>query len=146
MVGVQRTAQVVWTNDLVKGSGQVTVGTGAFGPLPVTWAARTEAPNGKTSPEELLAGAHAACYAMALASTLTQRGTPPTRLTVAAACTFERVAAGWKITTMELEVRGNVPGLDAVGFDEAAREGEQACPVSNALRNNVDIRLRAQLE
>jgi osmotically inducible protein OsmC len=67
-------------------------------------------------------------------------------LTVAAACTFERVAAGWKITTMELEVRGKVPGLDAVAFDEAAREGEQACPVSNALRNNVNIQLRAQLE
>jgi len=142
----QRRAQVVWEGNLVGGGGTLRVGSEAFGPLPITWAARTERPDGKTSPEELIAAAHAGCYAMALSHTLTQRGTPPSQLEVSAVCSLDRVEGRLKITTMALEVRGRVPGLSQSEFEDAARQAEQGCPVSNALRNNVDIRVRATLE
>jgi len=137
-----RHAEANWDGDLVHGNGKVKVGSGAFNEFGVTWAARTEQPGGKTSPEELIAAAHAACYAMALSHTLTQDGKKPEHLRVTAACTFDN----GKITTMELEVWGKVPGLDAAGFDEFAKKGEQGCPVSNALRNNVQIHLKSHLE
>ena len=147
MASAQRRAEVRWEGNLTQGKGRIVkVGSGAFGELPVTWAARTERPDGKTSPEELIAAAHASCYAMALSNTLNQAGTPPESLDVTAVSTFEQVAGGWKISTMDLEVRGRVPGLDQAGFQSAAQKGEQGCPVSNALRNNVQIRLKAQLE
>lgn len=144
MATATRRAEVVWQGDLIHGSGDLSSGTGAFGPLPVTWASRTERPDGKTSPEELMAAAQAACYAMALSHTLAQQGTPPERLDVSAACTFD-FGAG-KITTMEITVKGKVPGLDAQGFKQAAAAGEQGCPVSNALRGNVQISVNAELE
>lgn len=147
MVKAVRSAQVEWEGSLMQGSGKIVeVGSGAIGQLPVTWASRTERSDGKTSPEELIAAAHAACYAMAFSHTLAQAGTPADRLVVNASCTFEQVAGGFKITTMDLDVKGKVPGLDEAGFEEAARQAEQGCPVSNALRNNVEIRLNAQLE
>jgi osmotically inducible protein OsmC len=124
----------------------VKVGSGALRELPIAWASRTESSDGKTSPEELIAAAHAGCYAMAFSHTLSQGGTPPDRLSVNAVCTFEKVGDGFKITTMDLDVQGKVPGLDQAGFEEAARKAEQGCPVSNALRNNVEIRLKAHLE
>jgi len=124
----------------------VSVGSGALGALPVTWASRTERSDGKTSPEELMAAAHAACYAMAFSHTLAQAGTPAERLAVSATCTFEQVEGGFKISTMDLNVRGKVPGLDEAGFEQVARQAEQGCPVSNALRNNVQIRVNAHLE
>lgn len=83
---------------------------------------------------------------MAFSNTLAQGGTPPERLSVTAVCTFEQVGSGFKITTMDLDVQGKVPGLDQTDFEEAARKAEQGCPVSNALRNNVEIRLKAHLE
>ena len=124
----------------------VSTGSGAIGELPITWASRTERSDGKTSPEELLAAAHAACYAMAFSHALAQAGTPAERLTVNATCTFEQVESGFKVSTMNLDVRGKVPGLDAAGFENVARQAEQGCPVSNALRNNVQIRVNASLE
>jgi osmotically inducible protein OsmC len=143
----QRSAEVVWENDLMKGNGTITrVGSGALSNLPVTWAARTEQPGGKTSPEELLAAAHAACYAMAFSAALGRNNTPPQRLDVRAVSTFDKVGAGWKVTTMELDVTGRVSGLDEEKFRELARAAEQGCPISNALRNNVDIKLNAKLE
>ena len=142
---VQRTANVVWEKDLLKGAGNVTTGSGAFRQFPVTWASRTEDSGGKTSPEELLAAAHASCYAMALSATLARKGTPPERLDVTAVCSFERVGDGWKVTTSELSVKGKVPGLDAASFEETARAAEKSCPISNAIRNNVEIRLSAGL-
>ncbi len=142
---VQRIASVVWEKDLLKGAGTVTVGSGAFRQFPVTWASRTEDTGGKTSPEELLAAAHASCYAMALSSTLARRGTSPERLDVTAVCSFERVGDGWKVTTSELSVKGRVPGLDKTMFDGVARAAEQTCPISNAIRGNVEIRLSASL-
>lgn len=124
----------------------VSVGSGALRELPITWASRTERSDGKTSPEELIAAAHAACYAMAFSHTLAQAGTPAERLMVSAVCTFEQVETGFKITTMDLDVRGKVSGLDEAGFEKAAQQAEQGCPVSNALRNNVQIRVNAHLD
>jgi len=147
MAKAERRADVVWEGNLVKGSGKiVSVGSGALGELPITWASRTERSDGKTSPEELLAAAHAACYAMAFSHTLALAGTPSERLTVSATCAFEQVGEGFKVTTMDLDVRGKVPGLDQAGFEKVAQQAEQGCPISNALRNNVQIRVIAQLE
>ncbi len=141
-MAAERRADVIWEGNLVQGNGRLKVGSGAFSEQAITWAARTERPDGKTSPEELLAAAHAGCYAMALAHTLNQGGTPPERLTVSAAYILDQ----GKITTANLEVKGQVSGLDAPGFEQAAKKAEQTCPVSNAVRNNVQIHLNARLE
>lgn len=147
MARAERRAEVVWEGNLVQGHGKVvSVGSGALGELPITWASRTERSDGKTSPEELLAAAHAACYAMAFSHTLALAGTPAERLTVNATCAFEQVGAGFKVTTMDLNVRGKVPGLDQASFEKVAQQAEQSCPVSNALRNNVQISVKAYLE
>ncbi len=146
MLKAQRRAEMTWNGNLVRGNGEVTVGSGVVEALPMTWASRTERPDGKTSPEELIAAAHAGCYAMALALTLTGEGTPPERLRVAAVCTLEEVEGKPKITSIDLEVGGKVAGLDTAGFEQAAQKAEQLCPVSNALRQNVVIRLHAHLE
>jgi len=143
MPGAQSHADVVWQGDLIHGSGTLKVESGAIPEQPVTWASRTQRSKGKTSPEELLAAAQAACYSMAFSGGLARRGTPPTRLEVGATGSFEQVEGGYKITTMELEVKGVVPGLDQQRFETLARE--QGCPVSNALKGNVEIRIRAQL-
>ena len=146
-VKAERRAEVVWQGTLVQGSGNlVSVGSGAIGNLPITWASRTERSDGKTSPEELLAASHAACYAMAFSHTLAQAGTPADQLTVDATCTFEQTESGFKVSNMALDVRGRVPGLDHAGFEKAAQQAEQGCPISNALRNNVAIHVKAQLE
>ena len=144
----ERRADVIWEGDLLSGSGTITkVTSGAWGNLPVSWPARTEQPGGKTSPEELLAGAHAACYAMAFSNTLAGRGTPPERLEVSATVGFHpKVGGGFEVSFSHLTVRGRVPGLDQAGFEEAARQGEQGCPISNALRNNVQITVEATLD
>ena len=141
----KRRADVTWENDLITGSGIIRFGTGALPETGVTWVSRTEQPGGKTSPEELLAAAHASCYAMALSATLAGNMTPPTRLDVTAECTFDRVGDKWKVTTMELSVRGVVPNINSAEFEELARIGESGCPISNALRNNVDIKVNALL-
>lgn len=145
-MATERRAEVVWNGNLAQGHGTITSGSGALKGMPITWAARIERPDGKTSPEELIAAAHAGCYAMALSHTLTQGRTPPTWLDVTAACTLDQAGGGFKITIMNLEVRGNVAGLDASGFEQAAKKAEQSCPVSNALRNNVQITLKTRLE
>src|SRR5262249_49969574 len=126
--------------------GRFSMDSGALKDQPVTWAGRTVRTPGTTSPEELIAAAHAACYAMAFSNVLATRGTPATRLDVTAVCTFApKPEGGWKIASMDLRVRGAVPGLDDAGFKEAAEAGEQGCPVSGALRNNVQINLDAAL-
>lgn len=130
---------------MVRGIGRVRFGTGALPETGVTWASRTEQPDGKTSPEELLAAAHASCYAMALSGSLARNRTPPTRLDVTAVCTFDRVGDKWQVTTMELTVKGMMPGIDSSKFEEIAREAEASCPISNALRNNIEIKLSALL-
>lgn len=146
MLHAERQAEMIWAGNLAQGKGTVRLGSGAVEELPMTWAARAEQPGGKTSPEELIAAAHAGCYAMALALTLAEAGKQPERLQVTANCTLEEAAGKPRITRMDLEVHGKVPGLDAAGFEREARQAEQLCPVSNALRNNVVIHLNAHLE
>jgi len=147
MAVAERRAETTWNGDLMSGNGVLSFGSSdLLKETPVTWAARTEAPGGKTSPEELLAAAHASCYAMAFSATLGRRGTPPERLHVEAVCSLDRVEGGMKVTKMDLTVRGRVPGLDQAGFEEAARAAEQGCPISNALRGNVEISVSATLE
>ena len=147
MLKAERRAEVEWQGSLIQGSGRIVgVGSGAIGNLPVTWASRTERSDGKTSPEELLAAAHAACFAMAFSHGLAQAGTTAERLHVNATCTFEQVEGGFKVSTMVLDVSGRVPGLDQASFENAAQAAGQGCPVSNALRNNVAISVNAHLE
>lgn len=146
MPAAKSRANVVWEGDLPKGRGNLNVESGILTDQEVTWAARTQRVKGTTSPEELLAAAHAACYAMAFSNTLAKAGNPPARLEIAATCTFETGDEGARISTMELEVQGVVPGLDQARFEELARQGEQGCPVSNALRNNVQITVKAHLK
>jgi len=147
MAKAERRAEVEWQGSLIQGSGRIVgVGSGVISNLPITWAARTERSDGKTSPEELLAAAHSSCFAMALSHGLAQAGTPAERLNVNATCTFEQVEGGWKVSTMVLDVRGRVPGLDQAGFEKAAQQAGQGCPISGALRNNVAISVNAHLE
>jgi osmotically inducible protein OsmC len=142
-VATDRKAEVVWQGDLMNGSGVIEeVGSGAFGPLDVSWAARTEQPNGKTSPEELIAAAWAACFSMALSHALAQGGNPPEKLETSATVTFQ---PGEGIVRGALAVRGTVPGLDEGAFREAADGAKDNCPVSKALTGIPEITLDAQL-
>jgi lipoyl-dependent peroxiredoxin len=144
-MAAERRASVTWQGDLMTGSGTIDeVGSGAFGPLDVSWAARTEdASGGMTSPEELIAAAHASCFAMALSHGLAQAGNVPERLETAATVTF---VPGTGITKVALSVRGTVPGLDADGFQAAAETAKQGCPVSQALAAVPEITLDASLD
>jgi osmotically inducible protein OsmC len=140
-----RHAEVVWDGTLAAGAGAVSSQSGALA-FPVTWASRTEQPDGKTSPEELIAAAHASCFAMALALVLGENHTPPQRLTVAAACTLDEVDGAPRITTVELKVRARVEALDPAGLEQSVAKAADLCPVSNALRGNVAISVAGQLE
>jgi len=144
-MAAERHASVTWNGDLMSGSGTIDeVGSGAFGPLDVSWAARSEeASGGKTSPEELIAAAHASCFSMALSGGLAKAGNPPARLQTSATVTF---VPGTGITKIALTVRGSVPGLDADAFREAAEGAKKNCPVSQALAGVPEITLDAQLE
>ncbi len=138
-----RTAHVTWSGSLLEGSGTITsVGSGAFGPLDVTWAARTEDSNGRTSPEELIAAAHASCFSMALSHGLAQAGTPPERLDVDATVTF---VPGTGITKSALIVRAVVPGIEEPAFLHAAEDAKENCPISQALASVPEITLEASL-
>jgi osmotically inducible protein OsmC len=143
----ESTATAVWSGTLLEGSGTITQsGSGAFSNLPVTWAARTEGGTNQTTPEELIAAAHAACYAMAFSHALAGAGNPAENLEVKATVGFDpKVGGGFEVSFSHLDVTGTVPGLDQARFEELARQGEQGCPVSNALRGNVQIILHAKL-
>ena len=143
-MAAERRANAVWEGNLTEGKGTITsVGSGAFGNLPVTWAARTEEPGGKTSPEELIAAAHAACFSMAFANELDKVGKPPEKLTVSATCRADKLERGFTILAMDLEVSGRVPNIDRAEFERVANSAKTACPVSRALANNIEIRLKA---
>ncbi len=147
MATAERRAHAVWEGSLTEGSGEVELVSSGVGKYPVTWASRVERPDGRTSPEELLAAAHAACYAMAFSATLGGGGNPPERLEVTATVSLDpKEGGGVEVTRSALEVRGVVPGMDQAGFQAAAEQGEQGCPISNALRNNVRITVQATLE
>jgi osmotically inducible protein OsmC len=142
-MATERTAHVTWRGDLKSGEGRIErVGSGAFGGLDVSWAARAERPDGKTSPEELIAAAHGSCFAMALSNVLGEGGTPPEELDVSATVTF---VPGTGITTSALEVVATVPRIDDDAFREAAEQARVNCPVSQALHGNVHIELQATL-
>src|SRR3990172_2379840 len=136
---MQSRATATWEGDLLTGSGTASLATGVATDLPVSWASRTEAANGKTSPEELIAAAHAACYSMAFSNGLSGRGFSPVRLDTSAEATFEKTEPRWRLTKMALSVRGNVPGIGEDEFQEAAAAAKDGCPVSNALKGNVEI-------
>jgi lipoyl-dependent peroxiredoxin len=141
-----RTANVVWNGDLVNGSGMITyVSSGVFSRLPISWAARTSAHDGKTSPEELLAAAHASCFSMAFSARLAKNSTPATSLEVRAEVTFDQVESGWKVAASVLKVKGTVPGIDKAAFDRLADDAKDNCPISAALRGNVEISVEATL-
>ena len=142
-MATDRRADVVWQGDLMNGSGTINaVASGAFGPLDVSWASRAEEPNGRTSPEELLAAAWASCFAMALSNGLAQDGNPPEKLETSARVTFQ---PGEGITKGVLAVRGTVPGMDEAAFKDAAEGAKDNCPVSKALAGIRDVTLEASL-
>ena len=140
-------AEATWQGSLTEGAGIVSGRSSAkFTDLPVSWASRTEAHQNRTSPEELLAAAHASCFAMALSAGLGRQGHPPERLDVSATVTFDKVGEGFKVTTSELTVRGKVPGVDAETFRQAAEAAKDGCPISSALKGNVALSVEATLE
>lgn len=142
-----RSATVTWNGTLAEGSGTVSSGSSdLFMDLPVSWASRTEAPEGRTSPEELLAAAHASCFSMALAGALVRGGTPPEHMHVSATVTFDKVDEKWTVTRSELDVVAVVPGLDEAGFDAAAQSTKDTCPISRALAGNVELSVSSTLE
>src|SRR5215218_5435506 len=146
-MAADRTANTVWEGDLPKGNGTLTMkSSGIGGDLPVTWASRTERSDGKASPEELIAAAHSSCYSMALSNVLSEGGNEPERLDVTSTVTFDMVDGAPKVTTSKLTVRARVPGLDQAGLDSAIAAANEGCPVSNALKRNVDIQVDATLE
>ena len=142
-----RTATVTWNGTLLEGEGTVSAGSSElFTDLPVSWPSRTEGPGGQTSPEELLAAAHAACFAMALSGGLARAGTPPDHVHISATVTFDKVGDAWTVTRSELDVVGTVPGLDEAAFAAAAEEARMNCPISRALAGNVEMTVDATLE
>jgi len=143
-MATDRRADVIWKGSLTEGSGTIVKTTsGAIGEQPVSWAARSEdATGGKTSPEELIAAAHAACFSMALSAGLARAGTPPEELATSATVTFQ---PGEGITRIALTVEGSVPGLEAAAFEEAAKTAKENCPVSKALASVPEITLEARL-
>jgi osmotically inducible protein OsmC len=144
-MAAERSAQVTWQGDLMSGSGEIhEAPSGAFGPLQVNWAARAEDDHGgKTSPEELIAAAHAACFSMALSGGLAKAGHAPERLETSATVTF---VPGTGITKSALTVVGSVPGIDEAAFEQAAQAAKEGCPVSGALKGNVELTLDARLQ
>ena len=143
-MAAERTAEVTWQGSLMEGSGTIDSTTsGGVAPQPVTWASRTEDPQGRTSPEDLIAAAHASCFAMALSHALAQAGNPPDELRTSARVTF---VPGTGITQSALTVRGRVPGMDEETFRQAAEEAKDGCPVSQALAGVPEITLEARLE
>ena len=145
MATAERRAEVVWNGNLQSGSGTFDLASsGTWTGAEVSWARRTENPNGNTSPEELIAAAHASCYAMALSNVLAEGGNDAEELRVNATCVLDM--GSLKITTETLDVHGRVPGLDADGFQQAVEQADQVCPVTNALRGSADIQVNATLD
>ena len=146
MIKAERTARVAWKGDLASGNGRVTVGSGSLPEFPVSWPSRVEDPGGQTSPEELIASAHASCFAMAMSAELQKAGFTPDRLDIEARSLIDDSGEGLSIKTMHLDVRGFAGGADEAGFRQAAEAAAEGCPVSQALKGNVQISLQVTLE
>jgi osmotically inducible protein OsmC len=144
---VRRSADVTWEGNVARGTGRISAQSGAFEGLEYSVATRVGQPEGKTSPEELLAAAHAGCLAMSLASELTRAGTPPERLSVSATCTLDEVeGGGHRIVAMELDARGRVAGVEAEAFEHAARAADNRCTFSHLVRASAAVTVNATLE
>jgi osmotically inducible protein OsmC len=142
-MAAQSSAKTVWEGDLGHGAGTTTPDSGAFSTVDVSWSSRTARAAGKTSPEELLAAAHASCFSMALSQELAEAGNPPERLEATASVDFDPDEG---VRSSHIEVRGRVPGVDQDSFSTAARTAGDACPISGALKGNIDITVEATLE
>jgi osmotically inducible protein OsmC len=141
-----RSADVTWNGDLLTGAGTIDyVSSGVFSRMPVSWAARTGPHNGKTSPEELLAAAHASCFSMAFSARLAKNETPARQLKVKAEVSFDNASGSWKVTTSRITVVGDVPGIDLETFRTIAEDAKENCPISGALKNNVELIVDATL-
>jgi lipoyl-dependent peroxiredoxin len=144
MADIERSASAVWNGEVRGGNGQISSTSGVLNDTSYSFATRFEQANG-TNPEELIAAAHAACYSMAFAATLGRKGFKPQQIETRATCSLTPQTAGFKISKMRLETRGQVEGIDEATFKQVAQEAEQSCPVSNALRGSVQIELDAAL-
>lgn len=145
MATFSRSVTVDWSGPIMEGKGVAKAATGAF-TLPVTFPSRIGEPAGTTSPEELVAAAHASCYAMALNATLGRRNASAARTVITATVTADKGESGIKLTTSKLHVTAEgVQGLDAAGFETAAKDAEKGCPISNALRGSLDIQVEAEI-
>jgi lipoyl-dependent peroxiredoxin len=142
-MAAESNATTVWEGDLPSGRGTTTVASGVFPEFEVSWPARTERTSGTTSPEELLAAAHSACFCMALSNVLAQGGNTAERIEASAAVTF---VPGEGVKSSRLTVRGSVPSLDQVGFEDAARDASENCPISQALKGNIEITVEATID
>lgn len=142
-MAVESSANTVWKGDLAHGEGTTTPASGAFPAVEVTWASRTARAAGKTSPEELLAASHASCYCMALSNELAGSGTPPESLDATATVAF---VPGEGVKSSHIVVRGQVAGIDQDAFTAAARTAGENCPISGALKGNIEITVEATLE
>jgi osmotically inducible protein OsmC len=146
-MSVTSSANAVWNGNLANGSGRVSSGSSDhLRDLPVSWAARTEDPAGRTTPEELLAAAHASCFSMALSAELARAGFTAEQLEVGAEVQFDKVEAGWSVVSSHLTVRGRVPGADAEAFEAAAQKAKDGCPISRAIQGNVEMSVDATLD
>jgi osmotically inducible protein OsmC len=142
-----RRADATWSGDLLSGRGNVTAATTqVFTELPTSWASRIGEPEGVTSPEELLAAAHASCFSMAFSNELAKAGTPPTSVSVSVAVTGDKLDTGWTVLSAAITVRGAAPGATETSFREAAEKARDGCPISKALKNNVELSVDATFE
>jgi len=142
-----RQADATWGGDLATGKGTVSASSsGAFSALATTWSSRIDSADGRTSPEELLAAAHASCFSMAFGNELSKKGFPPERLAVSASVTLDLTDAGRRVISSALTVSGRVPAIDAATFAEIAEVAKNVCPISNAIKGNVAISVEATLE
>ena len=144
-MAVERTANAHGEGSLATGTGTVSTGSGVLKDATVKWSSRAEQADDNTSPEELIAAAHATCVSMALSAGLAKAGSPPQQLDTEATATFEQVGDAFRMTTMQIAIRGQVDGLDEDGFREAAQAAIENCPVSQALKGNVDVSVDASL-
>jgi osmotically inducible protein OsmC len=147
MMATTRRADATWSGDLLSGNGTVTAATtGVFKDLPTKWASRIGEPEGVTSPEELLAAAHASCFSMAFSNELAKAGTPPTKVDVTVAVSGDKLESGWTVLSSAITVRAVVPGATEAGFQEAATKAKDGCPISKTLKGNVELSVEATLE
>ena len=146
MATTERTATVAWQGDGAHGKGTLNGNSGAISNMTISAPSRFESSNGNTSPEELIASAHAGCYAMALSFALSGAGTPPTELNVTSTVGLEKEGDGFKVAYSHLTLKGTVPGIDEAAFQKAANDAKENCPISKLFKGNAEITLDATLQ